>query len=303
MTDIDENTGSCLPPAAFAERMPARPFLTSEPLGWTDTTVQRYSMSRLAFEVPPARDVRLGFHLAGPLLVGARLGSDEHAPRWLDPDCFNFIPAQTKADWDFRGNPDLLLVHLRERLVKSVITEAYGADPDRVQMPGHLAKPDEEASLLARLLLKEAARSAPGTQLFADTISRTLALHLVRRYSSLGPPRPAPEPTISSKRMRKVIEFLHANLADDLSLAQLAKVGGLGPSQFGRAFRAETGQPPHLYLVEIRVKAARHLLEHTTLPVTDVAFRCGFTQPSHFATTFRKVTGMTPREYRSAQTA
>lgn len=303
MIDMDENMASCVSPATFAERMPARPFLTSEQLGWTDTTVQRYSMSRLAFEVPPARDVRLGFHLADPLLVGARLGSDEHTPRWLDPERFNFIPAQTKAEWDFRGNPDLLLVHLREGLIRSVITEAYDADPDHVQMPGHLAKPDEEASLLAGLLLKEAARAAPGTQLFADTISRTLALHLVRRYSSLGPQRPAPKPTIGSKRMRRVIEFLHANLADDLSLAQLAKVSGLGPSQFGRGFRAETGQTPHLYLVETRVKAARHLLEHTTLPITDIGFRCGFTQPSHFATMFRKVTGMTPREYRSARTA
>ena len=303
MIDLDENTASYVAPAVFAERMPALPILTSELLGWMDTTVQRYSMSRLAFDVPPARDIRLGFHLAAPLLVGARLGSDEHAPRWLDPDRFNLIPAQTKADWDFRGDPELLLVHLREGLIRSVIAEAYSADPDRVQMPGHLAKPDKEANLLARLLLKEAARSEPGTQLFANMISRALALHLVRRYSSLGPPRPAPTPTISSKRMRRVIEFLHANLADDLSLSQLAKVSGLGPSQFGRAFRAETGQPPHLYLVEIRVKAARHLLEHTTLPVTDVAFRCGFTQSSHFATMFRKVTGMTPREYRMARRA
>ena len=170
MMELDEMVDSDVPPAAFAERMPVRPFLTSEPLGWTDTTVQRYSMSRLSFEVPPARDIRLGFHLADALLVGARLGSDEYAPRWLDPDSFNFIPAQMKAQWDFRGNPDLLLVHLRERLIKSVITEAYGADPDRIQMPGHLAKPDEDASLLARLLLKEAARSAPGTRLYADTV-------------------------------------------------------------------------------------------------------------------------------------
>lgn len=303
MTDTDENTAPYVAPAAFAEHMPARPFLTSEPLGWVDTTVQRYSMSRSAFEVPSARDLRLGFHLGDPMLVGARLGSNRHAPRWLDTERFNLIPARTEADWDFRGNPELLLVHIRDRLVRSVILEVYGADPDHVHMLGHLAEHDDEASSFARLLLKEAERSAPGTRLFADTVSRTLALHLVRHYSSLGPLRPGSKPSISSKRMRRVIEFLNNNLADDLSLARLAKVSGLGPSQFGRAFRAETGRTPHLYLVEMRVKAARHLLEHTTLPVTDVGFRCGFTQPSHFATMFRKITGMTPREYRTAREA
>ena len=94
---------------------------------------------------------------------------------------------------------------------------------------------------------------------------------------------------------------MHANFAEDLSLDQLAHVSGVSASQFGRAFRAEVGQTPHHYLIKLRVDAACDLLEHTPLSVIEVALQCGFGQPSHFATTFRRTLGMTPREYRAAR--
>ena len=76
---------------------------------------------------------------------------------------------------------------------------------------------------------------------------------------------------------------------------------GLSPSHFARAFRAAMGEPPHRYLVRLRIKMARELLEHTRLPVIEVGLRCGFEQTTHFATMFRKMTGLSPRAYRAAR--
>ncbi len=72
----------------------------------------------------------------------------------------------------------------------------------------------------------------------------------------------------------------------------------MSPSQFVRAFRVTTGQPPHRYLVGLRVEQARALLEQTDLPVTVTDLRCGFEQPSHFATSFRARTGFSLRAWR-----
>ncbi len=94
---------------------------------------------------------------------------------------------------------------------------------------------------------------------------------------------------------------MQANLADDLPLSRLAAAAGLSPSHFARAFRAAVGQPPHRYMVRLRIERARQLLEQTRLPVTEVASRCGFEQTTHFATMFRKVTGQSPRAYRAAR--
>ncbi len=281
--------------------MPKRPSVTSERLGWSDVTVQRYTLARCAFAVPPVSGPRFGLHMGGPMQVWARFGGDCAATRWMEQGQVNLIPAGQDADWDFRGRPELLLVHISLDLLKAVASDVYGADLDRVLIPAQLAYPDETANLLARQLLAEAETGFPGTRLFADSITRALCLHLLRRYSSLGAPRPGPQAGISGGRIGRVVEFIRANLAADLSLEQLAGVSGVSASQFGRAFRAQTGQTPHHYLVKVRVEAACGLLEHTALSVIEVALQCGFGQPSHFATTFRRVVGMTPREYRAAR--
>ena len=94
---------------------------------------------------------------------------------------------------------------------------------------------------------------------------------------------------------------MRSSLDEDLPLSRLAETSGLSPSQFVRAFRGATGQPPHRYLVGLRVERARALLEQTDMPVTSIGVRCGFEQPSHFATSFRAMTGFSPRAWRQAR--
>ena len=102
-------------------------------------------------------------------------------------------------------------------------------------------------------------------------------------------------------RLQKAIDCIQANLAGDLPLSQLAAAAGFSPSHFARAFKAAVGEPPHRYMIRLRIERARHLLEHTRLPIIEVGYQCGFEQTTHFATMFRKVTGLSPRAYRAAR--
>ena len=135
----------------------------------------------------------------------------------------------------------------------------------------------------------------------ADSLGRALSLNLLRRYSNLAPMVPEAPFSLAGRRLRRVLEYMHAHLDEALSLAQLAGAGGLSQSRFVRAFREAMGQPPHRYLVALRIDRARDLLEHTDLSVIEIALRCGFEQPTHFATMFRKITGFSPRAWRSAR--
>ncbi len=288
-------------PQLFAAKMPQLPLVTSDALNWPDVTVQRYILSRGGFAVPPVTHWRLGIHMGGPLKVEASYGDRHHAQRWMEHGHFNFIPAMTDAHWEFLGKPDLLLVHLSMDLLNQTLAEIYPLDPNRVSMPGHLAASDNTVIQMSRLLLAETHSENTGTRLFADGLSRALSVHLLRHYSSLAETRDEAAPVRLAGRTGRVIDFIRTNFADDLSLDQLSKVGGIGSSTFGRAFRAETGLTPHRYLIKVRVEAACDLLERTRLPITDIGMRCGFGQPSHFSTMFRQMIGMTPREYRLAR--
>lgn len=74
---------------------------------------------------------------------------------------------------------------------------------------------------------------------------RAIALHLLRRHSNLAPATPEPSYKLASGRLRRVLDYMHAHLKEDLSLAELAGLSGLGPSQFARGFRETTGRAPH----------------------------------------------------------
>ena len=65
-----------------------------------------------------------------------------------------------------------------------------------------------------------------------------------------------------------------------------------------RQFTAYVGVPPYRYLIELRIERARQLLRETELTVTQICHRVGFNSLSHFTTTFRQHTGLSPSAYR-----
>lgn len=130
------------------------------------------------------------------------------------------------------------------------------------------------------------------SDMMADMLARAMALQLLRAHSGLAPGSPSRPVTIAPVRLRRVIAFMRDQMARRLSLSELAAIGGLSASHFGRSFRA-----PHSYLADLRIERARELLEHTDMPVIQVGLTCGFEQPSHFATMFRHRVGVSPRAW------
>ena len=101
-------------------------------------------------------------------------------------------------------------------------------------------------------------------------------------------------------RLRRVTAYIDENLQRELRLAELSAVVHMSPYHFARLFKRSTGVPPHRFVVRRRIDEARALLATQTVAIAEIAWSVGFRTPSHFTTTFRRITGMTPTEYRSA---
>ncbi len=69
---------------------------------------------------------------------------------------------------------------------------------------------------------------------------------------------------------------------------------------FARQFRAATGVPPHQYVVTRRVERAHQLLRTSDLSLADIAASAGFSDQSKFSTHFKRVLGVTPRQFRAS---
>ncbi len=104
---------------------------------------------------------------------------------------------------------------------------------------------------------------------------------------------------LNKSTLAQLIEFVEANLCEDLSLNALAEVAQMSPSQFMRAFKATVGQSPHSWLLKRRLDRAKILLARTKQSIAQVAFDCGFSSQSHMTTVFSKHLGTTPKKYRN----
>ena len=98
--------------------------------------------------------------------------------------------------------------------------------------------------------------------------------------------------------LRRVRDYVDANLAEPIDLASLAGVAELSPFHFARVFKQAEGVTPHRYVLERRVAKARRLLTDTDEPLGQIALTAGFADQSHFARRFREVVGLPPGEYR-----
>jgi AraC family transcriptional regulator len=91
---------------------------------------------------------------------------------------------------------------------------------------------------------------------------------------------------------------IQAHPENNYPVDELARRAGMTPAHFTTRFRMLAGLPPRQFLIDCRIRAARELLQTTSLPVTDIAMRLGFCSSQHFANLFKRHTGITPRACR-----
>lgn len=99
-------------------------------------------------------------------------------------------------------------------------------------------------------------------------------------------------------RFSAILEYIHAQYAESISVANLASELGLSRSQFSRSFRQLFGLSPYDYLKSVRVNAAALRMRETEMSMTEIALDTGFYDHSHFSKVFKSIMGLSPRDYR-----
>lgn len=106
--------------------------------------------------------------------------------------------------------------------------------------------------------------------------------------------------TQPTRHLLRARDLADARYAEPLTVADLARCAGLSPSHFSREFRQAFGEPPHRYLLTRRLERAAALLRDTDRPVTEICFAVGLASVGSFTTSFHRVHGVTPTQYRAA---
>ncbi|PYV53091.1 MAG: hypothetical protein DMG96_35215 [Acidobacteria bacterium] len=125
-----------------------------------------------------------------------------------------------------------------------------------------------------------------------------MAAHVLRTYAVFPPRTVEYVGGLPKYRLRRVVDYLASNLAEDNGLQQLADLAEMSRFHFCRSFKQSTGLSPHQFLLHLRINEAKRLLKSTKLGIAEIANLLGFSEQSHFTMTFHKFIGTTPARWR-----
>ena len=203
----------------------------------------------------------------------------------LNPDVVHTGQAATPSGWTYR------VLYPQVSVVSSVAAE-LGVQRGTPWFPDTVLYDAATAALL-----RQAHQAAEhGDRLASSTLLTAALTRLLRAHSATRPIDGLNAPSRSPASVQAVRDLLPQRLADPPSLSELAAITGLSQFALLRAFRRETGMPPHAYLNQLRVRRARQLLDRGLAPA-DVAAQIGFADQAHLTRHFKRILGVPPAAY------
>ncbi len=191
-----------------------------------------------------------------------------------------------------------LYLHLNRDLLLRTAEELAGYDPARLSLDGQIGFQDELLRQIGLALWGELEQSAPAGKLYAQTAAQMIAVHLLRNYTSTQIRIKENSQFLTQRQVKRVSDFVSANLRQDLSLEAMAEQAGFSPYHFARLYQQTTGESPHQFVLRQRIEKAQYLLRETNASLAYVALECGFANHSHLTRSFKRYLGLTPKAYR-----
>ena len=288
--------------------------VSSRGLGWRVINFQRRDSA------PASRALPKGSmqHLIFVCLSGGRITREsggERVEHETAPGFVTFLPSQTPVRWSWKTRISCSVLALDPAFVNTVAQQVFGLSPEHFRFVLTERSTDPAITNIAGVLSREVVRAEAGSKLYAESLANILAVHLLRHYAVCADGRelqscsvaehtdaePAETQSTQPRAVAEALQFIHENYANDLSLNEIAKAVNLSPFHVARLFKQSLGVSPHQYVIQLRVSSARSLLSAGSgeRSLAEVASAVGFADQSHLTRHFKRIMGVTPRQFRA----
>jgi AraC family transcriptional regulator len=277
------------------------PMLSSRSRNWDGIVVELRRGRDVDIEIPYREHVVAVILAGGASLYQSRNGRT--SLRTLRSGDVILTPAGEPKRWQHAEEAVAIALRLSPSYVARV-AEWRATRGKNTQLQDNFGTRDPYIEEAALRLLKALEREDGAGRTYVESLTSQLATHLIRHYSVCAKPALVLErraATLSRHKLSRAIEYVESHLSDDLTLHEMAAALALSPGHFAHAFRATVGVPPHQYVLRRRVERAKALLRNSDLPITQIAEQIGSSSPSSFSFLFHRVTGVSPRTYRSGK--
>jgi AraC family transcriptional regulator len=247
-----------------------------------------------ALDLPGVENVLISIHVGAPAKLACRRGGKRYSGTAVHGD-IEIIPAHTPSQWEMQDENDTTLLLSLPQILLRAVAHDYGLDATRMEILNRFQIRDSELEMLCWAMKREMDLGYRSGRLYLHGLALAAASRLVTRHSSIAKPIEDRNEGLGGKRLKKVLSFIEDQLAEDLSLEQIATVAEISASHLNTLFRMSMGVPVHQYLIQRRVERAKALLMQDGLSMAEIAQAAGFAHQSHMARHMRRVLGMPPR--------
>jgi AraC family transcriptional regulator len=297
-----------------ARVLPQPPLIASDRAGWKGLTFAHYSH-------PPHKT--LEHSLLQHTLIITDPKSCFQAERCLDGKFKHYAHGNGRVDiipafldrwtnWDREVEFSAiaicptLLVGVASPLENRIAQESMQPE---IELIPQFSIADPVIQQLALALKTEIQTGCMSGRLYGEALGTALATRLVNNYAVSKPVCELKASGLSRSQLKRVIDYIQANLTQDLSILDLATLTSMSESHFSRSFKRSIGISPYQHLLQQRVERAKHLLAQqslvkppkTGIAISTIALDCGFANQTHLTKVFRQITGVTPNVYQKQQ--
>ena len=272
------------------------PLLSSSHIAWEGILLEEHSTPTQQTQLRQPRTIFLALH------TGAALQQD-----WRDegktfrtlttPGSVHLLTPGPERSLSHRNQLDCIVLSIEPGYVHRALEDSPRSEG--IELIERFASADPQIERMVKALRAETRAGAPTGTLFGQSIATALAIYLAQRYSSSPLALRSYRGGMPRTRLNRVLEYIAAELQEDLSLAVLAEIAGMNLYYFSRLFKQSTGLSPHRYILEQRIRRAQHFLRTSDMTILEASVRSGFANQGHFTKVFRRFVGVTPTEYRA----
>ena len=218
-------------------------------------------------------------------------GSNEYSDFWLKP-------SQASGFWSWKDTDECLIFAIKPAFLKKVALENNCLNPDKIELLPVVKNSDPQIDIVVAQFRQEMNNAEFGNRMYIESLANVFAIQILRNYCVFPATLKKYQGGLAPHKLRQATDYINDNLDRPIKLKEIAELLNLSQFYFSHMFKQSFGVAPYRYVIQQRIEKAKKLIKHSKLPLTNIAYECGFSSQSQMTQHFRQIVGITPRAYR-----